>query len=169
MMQGRPAARPISVILWGQSLGAAVAVTTAAAVLNCGQHGGQFDKALNIKGLILETPFTSIKGMLLDLYSQRWLPYRYLYPFLWNHWDSIEAIGKLGTQTSVAPPSILLMQAAKDELVTCSHCMKIRAAMKGHNLKHDFVCVPNAFHTNVIDQKAGRDAIARFINRTLHK
>lgn len=159
----------MSVILWGQSLGASVAVTTAAAILDRSRHGSELDKMLSIKGLILETPFTSIKDMLLDLYPQRWLPYRYLYPFLWNHWDSVAAMNKLSAQTSIAAPSILLVQAAKDELVPRSHCMKLCAAMESHSLKYGFVRVPNAFHTNAIDQDAGRDAVASFIKHTLYE
>ena len=57
----------------------------------------ELESALNLReetegskvdGLVLETPFTSIRAMLVAIYPQQWLPYRYLYPFLWNHWNS---------------------------------------------------------------------------------
>lgn len=72
-------ATDLEVILWGQSIGAGVAATAAASCIT------QSDQKPKITGLILETPFTGIKSMLLALYPQKWLPYQYLWPFLWNH------------------------------------------------------------------------------------
>ena len=72
-------------VVWGQSVGAGVAADVAARA-SSGALGA--NKLKHIDGLILETPFTSIADMLTSLYPQRWLPYRYLVPFLWNWWDS---------------------------------------------------------------------------------
>lgn len=56
---------PDRLILWGQSLGAGVACSAAR------PHSD----------LLLETPFVNVRAMLLALYPQKWLPYRYLGPF----------------------------------------------------------------------------------------
>src|SRR5437667_2012901 len=64
----------LGMILWGQSIGAGVAAAA----------GASYQSKEYIRSLILETPFTSIRDMLVALYPQRWLPYRYLWPFLWN-------------------------------------------------------------------------------------
>lgn len=62
------------VVFWGQSLGCGVATNCAAQHFRS-QH-------LELRALILETPFTNVRDMLVALYPQKWLPYRYLYPFL---------------------------------------------------------------------------------------
>ncbi|KAH9978356.1 hypothetical protein BJV74DRAFT_780759 [Russula compacta] len=41
-----------------------------------------------IHGLVLENAFTSVPDMLRALYPQRWLPYRYLGPFVRDRWDA---------------------------------------------------------------------------------
>jgi len=67
-----------TLVLWGQSLGAGVATTAAAAHLSKRTSDDQIstivkgeNKKLDIKGLILEAPFTSIKDMLIAIYPQK--------------------------------------------------------------------------------------------------
>jgi alpha-beta hydrolase superfamily lysophospholipase len=64
--------------LWGQSIGAGVATALLA------HHSDEMKSEKAIEGLILETLFLSVKSMLVALYPQRWLPYRYLWPLLRN-------------------------------------------------------------------------------------
>lgn len=138
-------------VLWGQSIGAGVATTALATLLTqqnrnaASQQPQQQRKPLNIYSLILETPFLSIRSMLTTLYPQKFLPYRYLWPFLRSTWDSETAIKKIAmaataTATATAAPShpkphprpingvsttmatpvfrkILILQAGKDEIV----------------------------------------------------
>ena len=79
----------VRVVLWGQSLGAGVALDAAATAT------GTQDNNLTVDGILLETPFVSVKAMLLEIYNMKWLPYRYLGPFLRSHWDSREALRRL--------------------------------------------------------------------------
>lgn len=124
-------------VLWGQSLGAGVALVAAAADLEKpdrdsvgrnraggeeeeeggwkeefvgdeGEEEEHREKNKNIRkertpisGILLETPFVSVRAMLTALYPQKWLPYRYLWPFLTNHWNSEEALKKIGAVASL--------------------------------------------------------------------
>ena len=117
-------------VLWGQSLGAGVAADAAArmARMTARESIGK----VKIDGLLLETLFVSVKDMPLELYPQKWLPYRYLGPFLRSHWDTREALQRLAktceseTQTGsecgrvIDLPKTLILQAGKDELVPVS-------------------------------------------------
>lgn len=140
----------VRTILWGQSIGAGVA-TTALATLLAQRHRNanaasspQHHLPLNIHSLILETPFLSIRSMLVALYPQRFLPYRYLWPFLRSTWDSEAAIKKMTAAAATTTTSstlavsksrsiaenraqltlqapllkkVLILQAGKDEIV----------------------------------------------------
>ncbi|GAB1199582.1 hypothetical protein APSETT444_008936 [Aspergillus pseudonomiae] len=94
----------LEVILWGHSLGAAIASSATATYLS--RHGSDqspvnemnemgLPPPVNIAGLILEAPSSSIKDMLISLYPQKWLPYRYLWPFSWNHWSCTTAMERI--------------------------------------------------------------------------
>lgn len=91
----------LEVILWGHSLGSAIASSATATYLSR-HHGDQSSVSkggthlpVNIAGLILEAPSSSIKDMLISLYPQKWLPYRYLWPFSWNHWSCTTAMERI--------------------------------------------------------------------------
>ncbi|TVY54294.1 Monoacylglycerol lipase ABHD12, partial [Lachnellula suecica] len=102
----------VPVVIWGQSIGAGVATSLAAT---------QPPSGLAIKTLILETPFLSVKAMLKTLYPQKWLPYRYLWPFLWNHLDSSKALGLMKERHGEKTPRVLILEAGNDELVPKVH------------------------------------------------
>ncbi|PYH86307.1 alpha/beta-hydrolase [Aspergillus uvarum CBS 121591] len=100
--------REVRVVLWGHSLGSAVATTALATYLSNGgtvastpRMPSSADATVSsaspppITGLIMEAPSSSVKEMLISLYPQKWLPYRYLWPFLWNHWDSVLALRRM--------------------------------------------------------------------------
>ncbi|KAL9027374.1 MAG: hypothetical protein Q9196_004090 [Gyalolechia fulgens] len=65
---------PTSLVLWGQSIGAGVATSAAAALSSRGYQAG----GPGLSGLLLETPFVSVRAMLTTIYPQKWLPYRQL-------------------------------------------------------------------------------------------
>lgn len=115
-------------MLWGQSIGAGVAATAAAnhaadiyaaaggaAALDTAA-GGPHVLPTIICGLVLETPFTSVRAMLGAIYPQKWMPYRYLWPFLRNHWDTVAALRRIGTTVpplaAAAPPHFVTAAAA---------------------------------------------------------
>ena len=62
--------------------------------------------------------------MLKVLYPQKWLPYRYLGPFLWNHWDSLKALRGLSSYSGPSSdpqtllPSFIASTASKPSLAS---------------------------------------------------
>ncbi len=197
----------VRLVLWGQSLGAGVAAVAAAADLSrhpvtsdrgeCAQKGSEGDaekrgqrhkkqerKGLQISGLLLETPFLSVRAMLTALYPERWLPYRYLGPFLTNHWDSEEALRKIGLGSGGASadhasdtpmlgaassmkgggrPRLLILQAGMDELVPKEHPIRLETMCKEVGLDVKRVEIGGAFHTEVMAKAAGRKAVVDFL------
>ncbi len=199
----------VRLVLWGQSLGAGVVAVAAAADLSghpvtadrgdSAQNGSDCDaekkggqgqkekqerKGLQISGLLLETPFLSVRAMLTALYPEKWLPYRYLGPFLTNHWDSEEALRKIGLESgggsaghaSDTPmlgasssmkrggrPRLLILQAGMDELVPKEHPIKLEAMCKEVGLDVNRAEIAGAFHTEVMAKAAGRKAVVDFL------
>ena len=142
-----------NIVLWGQSLGAAAALHTASN-----------QRLWSVSGLILETPFVSIRAMLTALYPQSWLPYRYLGPFLWNHWDSVQTLQSMDRRYC---NKVLILQSGKDELVPQSHMNTIASAAKSRDLDVKALVVRDALHNDVIGSHEGRVAIAAFIEDCL--
>jgi acetyl esterase/lipase len=141
--------RRVPLILWGQSIGAGVATNLAAS------HEllpGEVD----IKLLILETPFTNIRDMLVTIYPQKWLPYKYLWPFLWNHLDSWRAFEQISLRSSTSLPKVILLEAEKDELVPKSHgdALEKRCIDLGLDVKR--YVIGGALHTEVMSRPEGR-------------
>ena len=148
-------------VLWGQSIGAGVATTAVArysAQTNLGNPSPW------IYGLILETPFTSVRDMLSALYPQQWLPYRHLWPFLWNWWDSREALRVLGRAKGKETLRVLILQAGKDELVPKQHGMELEDICRRNGVEVERKEVAGALHTDVIAKGQGRSAIVSFLS-----
>jgi hypothetical protein len=161
-----------SVVLWGQSIGAGVASTAAAErlMLEKSQDLGK-TRQLPINGLILETPFTSIRDMLVALYPQQWLPYRCLGPFLRNWWDSRAALKSISssrkTGNQFQPPKslrILVLQAGNDELVPESHGKELSVLGEDLGFEISRIVIPNALHTEVIAKQEGRKVLSQFLS-----
>ncbi|MCJ1463257.1 Alpha/beta hydrolase domain-containing protein 13 [Pseudocyphellaria aurata] len=141
-------------VLYGHSLGASVALTAAANAHSIppppiSSPTSSIPPSPPIHGLILETPFLSVRAMLATMYPQKWLPYHYLSPFLRNHWDGPAALRRLVARPSrplplsppsgassrpssppsnpSSPPAILILQAGRDELVPPHHAHELES------------------------------------------
>lgn len=158
-----------NLVLWGQSIGAGVA-TSAAATLSSSRraaaHNGSKGREPipQVRGLLLETPFVSVRAMLTTIYPQKWLPYRYLGPFLRNHWDSRLALRKLA-HSSTTSPKILILQAANDELVPGTQSEELEEICRDLHLSAERKVVANALHTDVATKAQGRSEIVGFLKR----
>lgn len=191
-------------VLWGQSLGAGVALVAAAAdgqatgarkdsgdgterVREDEGGEGEGKRSLAISGILLETPFISVRAMLPALYPEKWLPYRYLGPFLTNHWDSEEALRKIGAAASSGAgedsnrplahfaqddcvaskagprPQILILQAGRDEIVPKEHAVRLETVCKEVGLPVKKVEVGGALHTEILVRAGGRRAAVEFL------
>lgn len=145
-----------SVVLWGQSLGAGVACAAAE------QHLSK-DKTQPLQGLILETPFTSVSSMLLALYPEKWLPYRYLSRFLRSHWDSRVALQRIANAEASRRPQVLLIAATRDEIVPSEEAEKLQKVCEEASLGFRRVNVIGALHNEATTRREGQEAIAKFV------
>jgi len=140
-------------VLWGQSIGAGVATSTAASMAKA-NTGEKLD------AIILETPFLSVKEMLVALYPQRWLPYRYLWPFLWNMWDSKTALEGVARSQR---PRILVLTAGKDEVVPPAQAKQIIDLCRSLELDVTVGEVPGALHTEATGRQEGTSMVLKFM------
>ena len=120
-----------------------------------------------MNGLVLETPFTSIRAMLIAIYPQKWLPYRYLYPFLWNQWDSRQALLRIAE--SNAKPLVLILPAGRDELVPKSHAAELENVCKDGGIDVRRLTVKGALHHEVLGKHEGRQAVVNFLRSIAEK
>ncbi|KAJ5609835.1 hypothetical protein N7528_009101 [Penicillium herquei] len=174
------------VFLWGHSLGAAVASSalgTHLVKLEAERWEGKCG-LIPISGLILEAPISSIKDMLIGLYPQKWLPYRYLWPFSWNTWCTATSLERLaswsqstGTGNTMVPnksftstrqsvPPILILSAEKDEVIPPQVGGQLESVGRERGLDIHHTNVPGAMHTECSVRNAGKEALMRFILHT---
>lgn len=162
-------------VLWGQSLGAGVATgAVAAQIENTPSHKSDAVMAprgkkqrLKIDGLLLETPFTSIRDMLVAIYPQKQLLYRYLYPSLWNHWDSRQAL--LRVVRSSAKPQVLILPAGHDELVPESHRAELEEVCKDGEMDVQRVVIGGTLHHKILSRPKGWQAVIGFLRSIAEK
>lgn len=150
-----------------------------------GTGSGQVD------GVLLETPFTSVRDMLTELYPQKWLPYRYLGSFLWNHWNSIEGLRRVGVSAWAPPlsdptatpvnnsgqrdgittlaanavrlPKVLILSAEKDELVPAGHALELESLCRQLCMDVKRVEIKDALHSDAITKCTGKAAVVAFL------
>lgn len=182
----------LEIVIWGHSLGAAVAssaVPTYIARQNQELSSNtKSDRPLApVSRLILEAPTSSIKEMLISLYPQKWLPYRYLWPFSWNTWDiktsmkqmatwrdqdgDMERSGPEGRNSnsdaagirSRSVPPIFLLSAEKDEVIPSYVPGQLEKQAKSLGLRIETKNVLGAMHTEAPLKLDGRKALVGFI------
>lgn len=170
----------LQVILWGHSLGTAIATTGLATYLPR-SHTADSQAAASIAGVILEAPSSSVKDMLISLYPQKWLPYRYLWPFLRSHWDSILAMKRMARwgddlkniddqstdsngDKAVLPP-VLILSAEKDEVIPPHAADDLEREGKRLGLYISRKHVLGALHTEIPVKPSGREAMVEFVAR----
>jgi uncharacterized protein len=142
------------IVIWGQSIGAGVA-SVALSQLDA------VHRAERIAGLILETPFVDLKTMLVALYPQKFLPYRYLIPFLWSTWNSKSALERLGSaQLNL---KVLILEAGKDEIVPSGQAEILENTCHGSGLQVERKTISGALHMDLMTKAQGRSHIVSFI------
>lgn len=180
--EGLAKAGKLRLVLWGQSIGTGVATTAAATrSVDCNTSPSLSrpcappDKpreGIPADGMILETPFTSVQDMLVALYPQRWLPYRYLWPFLRSRWDNRAAFRTLSrtmqnsdenTASSSSLPSILILQAGQDELVPAGHGLELESLCTQLGFRTRRIVIGGALHNEVMSRSYGRNAAVQYL------
>ncbi|GKZ27821.1 hypothetical protein AbraIFM66951_011822 [Aspergillus brasiliensis] len=171
----------LQVILWGHSLGSAITTTGLATYLPRSRDATDAHPSASIAGVILEAPSSSVKDMLISLYPQKWLPYRYLWPFLRSHWDSILAMERMarwrdelsderenstiGNVNGNLLPPVLILSAEKDEVIPPHAADDLEREGKRLGLTISRKHVLGALHTEIPVKPSGRDAMVEFVGR----
>ncbi|KAF9889529.1 hypothetical protein FE257_007239 [Aspergillus nanangensis] len=169
----------LEVVLWGHSLGSAIASSATVTYLSRLRNEGLNNQGppLSITGLILEAPTSSVKEMLISLYPQKWLPYRYLWPFLRSHWSnatSMERMAHLRDQfrnekdiDQIRPPRsippILLLSAENDEVIPPHVPGDLNRSGRDLGLDIQWTDVRKAMHIEAPLKVDGRKALVNFI------
>ncbi|KAI9509482.1 Alpha/Beta hydrolase protein [Russula earlei] len=96
--------------IYGHSLGASIALCLLSS------HQCLQNSTATVHGLVLENAFTSVPEMLRALYPQRWLPYRYLGPFVRDRWDARAAAASQIFPCGLARRAMVLV-SERDEIV----------------------------------------------------
>lgn len=122
----------------------------------------------NVRGLILENPFASIPEMVKALYPQRWLPYHYLTPFVWDTWDAVDAASSASQDSLLRKLSkdMLVLLSEKDELVPNSMGMDILNAMEPKG--RSSVVIEDALHENAWEKREWVREIAQYVDTVCH-
>ena len=122
---------------------------------------------LKIRGIVLETPFTSVSDMLRTLYPHKWLPYHYLSPFLRSSWNIKDYLTQIASKDE--KPRIMIVQAESDEIVEKWMAPEIQniAAQKG--LSVDFYVAKGALHFESMSFREFPGWISSFVARSLNK
>lgn len=110
--------------------------------------------------------------MLTALYPQKWLPYKHLWPFLWNHLDSHKNIKILGEKYAASQrqrPAIYIVEAGKDELVPADHGTRLQRQCEDVGLPVVRQVVRSALHNDVMVRADGREVVARSILSAVRK
>jgi uncharacterized protein len=148
----------VDVILCGHSLGAGVACFAAA---------NNSNPNVKIKGIILETPFTSVSDMLQSLYPQKWLPYRYLSPFLRSSWNIKEYLSQISVKEE--KPRVMIVQADSDEVVENWMAPAIQNEAIKNGLTVDFFSVKDALHFECMGYSEFPGWVSSFVAKCLGK
>ncbi|CAG8572483.1 39379_t:CDS:2 [Gigaspora margarita] len=140
------------IYIYGHSLGGAVALYLAS--------NEKIQK--DLKGIIIENAFTSIKDMVTTIYPQKWLPYKYLVniPFLnRNKWDNYHMI------QGIKIP-ILFLSSRNDEIVPQEQMIELHKKAK-MSKKKVWIEFENALHEDIYSHKGFVEAIKVFINESI--
>ena len=114
--------------IYGHSLGASIALC----LLESRKDVLDAAPAAGVHGLVLENAFTSVPDMVRALYPQRWLPYRYLGPFVRDKWDARAAAAAIAYKSpqGLARRTMVLV-SERDEVVPPAMGREISDLLRG--------------------------------------
>ncbi|KAF7431027.1 hypothetical protein PC9H_006742 [Pleurotus ostreatus] len=171
----------IPIILYGHSLGGAIAVCLTSQLSDSKNPKHRSisyysdPRYQQIKGLILENPFTSVPDMVQALYPERWVPYRYLAPLVFDKWNAHSAMTRASNRQPGAPETVLdrlrrdslILVSEKDEVVPPQMSLRLAAAARN---PADLSNAPKAkilegaLHENAWQTRTWRIEITRYIS-----
>jgi pimeloyl-ACP methyl ester carboxylesterase len=157
----------IELVIWGHSIGAGFAVLSLQQALERLQDTFANNGVTVRLRIVLETPFPSTMDVLQELYPQRWLPYRYLGPFLRTRLDMRAALQTpfpVTKQTSIS--GIHIFAASEDEILGPPNGLPsaVLDLMKQTFSKHTSditIDVVKGLHANLLTTTAFQERLAQ--------
>ncbi|KAK2750166.1 hypothetical protein FQN57_004662 [Myotisia sp. PD_48] len=129
------------IIIYGQSLGGAVAIHVV----------GSNQKQGDIKGLILENTFLSIRKLIPSVFPAA----KYLTKLCHQQWMSDEMLPKI---TSIP---ILFLSGLKDEIIPCKHMAQLYQICKSKT--KIWRTFPSGYHNDTVEQQGYFENIVSFV------
>lgn len=152
------------IVLYGHSLGGAAAILLLARPTLLTP-----DLRSRVKGLILENPLPSIPFMVKALYPQRWLPYHYLGPFVFDRWDALTTLKDPSTDIEVPT---LWIRSTSDEIIPTTPQDGVREVFQACDRKASpdvaqasWVAIDRALHDTAYEKKQWKSAMDHFMLR----
>lgn len=138
------------IVLFGQSLGGAVAITTAGLVV-----GEDAVPGVELQGVVADSPFGSYPGIARDKMRESWVTW----PFSWvpsltvrGDFDPLDYVGR------ISPVPLLLVVAAEDVIIPPHHSQELyeqagepRRLIRLQGLGHNQTTADPAFREQLVD------------------
>jgi len=147
MVLEMPENRARSIIVFGQSLGGAIATYTVA-------HSAHRDR---IKSLIVESGFSSYRQIVREMFGSFWLTWPLQYPLSWmvtDHYSPVEAI------SAIAPIPLLLVYSKEDVIVPSHHGQQLFAAAREPK---ELWLLSDGRHISIFAQPAHRQRLLDYL------
>lgn len=144
---------PDRVILYGQSLGASLAVTAA-------PRSRHFDQ---LRGVVIEGAFTGYRQVAREALSDWWLTWPLQWPLSFTITGDYRAIVHIA---DISPIPLLIIQGADDQVIAAHHGADLFEAAR--QPKQRWV-VENAGHNNVLSGETARRKFIDYLKSLLKK
>jgi uncharacterized protein len=120
---------------------------------------------------VLETPFAHLRDLLVAIYPQTWLPYRYLWSSLRSCVDSVEAFTSIAEQQGrlKREPRIMILQAEKDQIVPDRVRERLGRVGEEVGLRTDWAVVGGATYQDVMMRMVGKQAVTKFVTEVMNE
>lgn len=150
-LQAHPRVDADRIVVLGQSLGGALGTYA----LGTAHYAGR------IKALILDSTFSSYRGIAREKFAAFWLTWPIQYPLAWSidaGYDPIERIARL------SPTPVLIIHSRHDPIVPLSHAERLFAAADSPK---KLWIIPQGGHISAFRDTATRERLLHYLSRVL--
>lgn len=140
------------VLIYGQSLGGALAITATP----------QSEYFSQVRGVIIEGTFSSYRRVAREALGSWWLTWAFQWPLSFTITDKHRPIDQI---SSISPKPLLIIHGAEDKVIHPQHSHDLLKAAKQPK---QFWLVENAGHNNVLEGKTARKEFLNYL-RSLFK